>query len=873
MTLLNSLKPKTPNVQDLLNELQTGTIKNHVTNCISEVSMDALEKLGANGGVIYDFEGGTFPFNNSRIGWEFLNHTYREKKFYVAYGVKQNYLCDKVNYSIPGYPYASTPFDQLDRIYLDNCIYNPPAIVSRYGGFYGEQVMSKLCSMTEESSCEPFAKGPGYALTIQKQLEDYVSRELPLCVNFSAFVARMPVDIQVTADPSIKSTIHNTDLLMNAKYPIMITFEGEKPITKIIDYQSNLKVRLGSLYNFLFNVLSVDTQNIGFDAVLNYTHSGFWKQGFELTKTDNPCLSCPLPYYHDDVVEVVDRKSLVNGKAFLFRAAVKNRRPAIDFMETLNVDLAQTNFIIKYLDGFDPDDISTDFYLLSLTFGEDRCRGTASAPPAGYVIQAFETGSDSGPGSQIEGVAPGDYPKEGLDEITGMAPQIFAASPNCPPNEQGDYAGNNFINVDGILITGYRLVKVGSTCFPACGPAGSAIPCPNIAGYGNVQGCAKGNSQSGRCIMSKSASTWESCFPPTSSAPFGDACVVGPSNEYFVPHGSYLDRQYEPKTVNYCMWTWEPDDGGACNCGEHIYDSSCKPSACVYYPDGLNWDCCDVCKPGEFCNNNKQDCGETGVDEGNVCDLYDCDSCTGCDGATPPPTGITGGWCERDPRVSNPATGKLLRSNLLWMPLEYQDLGNHQVAILAVDDSGLFDYQKFQINITDSRHTDPARQNCIRECIVEMCSKTSVGAVDCNLNCDPLVQDRATCRAQGTALCDWTKSFHTGKAPYSECVGWCEVAENACDSECADNIYVGWRCFPPGSGRTTACRQCVYNIRHSGDLERHLDCHAIIESGACISQMPNCFWIRENQSNTFVDSCFNDTSLHTANPPAYILFS
>ena len=848
----NALKPETPNVQKLLNELQTGTIKNHITNCISEVSMDALEKLGANGGVIYDFQGGTVPFNRSRIGWEYLNHTSYERIFFVRYGVRENTLCNQVNYTIPGFPYqnGSITFNQLGAIYNDHCLYDSVEY-SRYGGFYGQQILSKLCSIARESTCEKFAIGVQHALTMQTQLEDYVAQELPKCVNFSAFTQRMPVNITTQSDPIIESTIHNSDVLVTAKYPIKITFEDQKPITKIIDYQTTIRARLGLIYNFLSHTLSMDSQQAGFDAINDYTRSKFWRQGFELKKTNDACPTCELPYYYDDVIEVTDWKSLVNGKPFIFRAAVKNRRPAIDFVEDMEIDLSETNFVIKRLEAYDPDDISTNYYLLSLNFGENRCRGMASAPRIGYVTEVFDTDSE------IEGVGPAEYPQGGLEEITGMGTKNLGEScsvdSDCLNGEQGEYA-DNWADFGYGPITGYYLKCYDDECVAACGPRKpNAYACPNMPGdAGITEACFKGNQFPGRCIMKKSVGgNWESCFH--SSSPNSDACVRGPGGQWFVPHGSDLsDGDY------HCMWTHD-DPSTGCNCGGGLpypYDREhCFPAKCEV--DSV---CC------ETCDNGKEDCGEIGVDTGGpcVCETFDFNTCE--DPAPLLTPGPGGGWCERDPRVSDVSTGELMRSNLLWMPVEKQDIGTHDIAILAVDDSGLFDYEKFNIHIFNSEYDDPPEQNCIKECIVEACSSYASDADQCGF----CTQD---CNV---SACDWAEIFKTpGKGPYRDCREvWCTNSENACDDVCADDKYVGWRCYRPGSGgRTLSCRRCTYNIGHSGDPERHVNCHDITNSGACINYMPNCFWIRENQSNTFVESCFNDTMLHTASPPAYIIFN
>jgi len=68
MFIKENLEPKRYGLEEILDELETGKIKNHITNCITDVSMDGLEMLGANGGFIYDFQGGQIPFRSLNLG-------------------------------------------------------------------------------------------------------------------------------------------------------------------------------------------------------------------------------------------------------------------------------------------------------------------------------------------------------------------------------------------------------------------------------------------------------------------------------------------------------------------------------------------------------------------------------------------------------------------------------------------------------------------------------------------------------------------------------------------------------------------------------------------------------------------------------------
>ncbi len=365
LALRRTAKPETQRIQEILNELETGSIKNHITNCVVQIAMDGIERIGANGGVIYDSEGGKIPFNDKVLGENYLNYTYLNQPFFVAYALRENTLYNKIVYEAPGYPYPDTPLDGLNSIYNSDCLYNPSC--SAYDGFYGQNVMSKLCYLAHESGCEGFATGIEIGLTIQRQLEDYVATKLPMCVDFSAFTSRMPADVRVEeelgveAKPVVEANIHESEVVFLVKYPIRISFENQEPVTKVLNYQTTLKVRLGLMYNFLHNALLRDSKLIEFNINNEYILSSYYSDGLELSKINNPCTTCPLPYIYDDIIEVRDTKSLVKGKSFLFRVAVMNRKPALDLIDDVSLDVSD-NIQLK---AFDPDDSDVTYMFLS----------------------------------------------------------------------------------------------------------------------------------------------------------------------------------------------------------------------------------------------------------------------------------------------------------------------------------------------------------------------------------------------------------------------------------------------------------------------------------------------------------------------------
>ncbi len=376
---INQLKQKPTSVKKIIDELETGRLKNHVTNCMATVAAEGLEKLGANGGVIYDFEGGNIALQNMVLGTDYLNYTYLDQTYFVAYGLRKNNNCSIIDHTILGYPFPGASIDELSIIYKDNC--RTITAQSGYDGFFGQIVMNKLCILArqfEQPYCEGFANGEIMGLTIQAQLENHIKEKLPLCIDFDEFIQRLDANVTVDLAPIVETNIHDADILLVAKYPITISFENKEPITQIISYQTTLNVRLARVYNFLHNALLQEAKKIDVNIASDYiTADVYMKQGIELTRIRAPCTDCQAPYKYDDIIEVIDRNSSVDGKPFIFRVAIENRRPVLE--PILDQEITSVNNILEVpLTAQDPDDTTISYRFISSGYGNENCGEEAS---------------------------------------------------------------------------------------------------------------------------------------------------------------------------------------------------------------------------------------------------------------------------------------------------------------------------------------------------------------------------------------------------------------------------------------------------------------------------------------------------------------
>ena len=362
LAVKEAARPKTNTLEGVLNELKTGSIKNHITDCVKQLTADAVQSIGFNGGVIYDFEGGTIPFRAQEHGRDYLNFTYENKTYFVSYALKKNKACPVIDYSIPAYPHPSVALDQLVSTYnTEGCRF-----LSSYDGFFGESRLNKLCYSAKESSCEPFAKGDQLGLTIQRQIEDYIASRLGRCVNFSAFARNMEADIREESEPVVDLVMRDSELIINVQYPVTIAFEGGEPVTRITEYQTSMNLALARTYNFLYDILRRDAQRYDFDLLKEYVASEYWREGLSVIKMRDKNHDASLPARHDNIIQVIDRESVVNRKPLTIRAAVENRRPVLASISNQTLDLDDDIYVVKIpLQGYDPDDLGITYYVSS----------------------------------------------------------------------------------------------------------------------------------------------------------------------------------------------------------------------------------------------------------------------------------------------------------------------------------------------------------------------------------------------------------------------------------------------------------------------------------------------------------------------------
>jgi hypothetical protein len=386
---------ETVSTNKLIYEIESGLAKDHITGCMYKIASDGLEKMGSDGGYIYVNDGGTIPLDLTHEGTDYLSYIKGQRAYYVAYGLRENRFCPLVKYTLPDYPYANEYMKNLSGIYVNDagCTYSHSA--ADYDGFFGQNSMPKLCPFIDGSGCKVFAKGDMPGLTMERQLEDYMASKLPLCVNLSSFADQYDADIAQNGKIAVKASIRDNDVEFAVNYPFKISFAGQTPINKVVDYQTVLKVRLGAIYDFIYAVISRDSRDLYYNSSLSNQISANYKPGFSFKKIENACKTCPYRYKFDDIFEVIDTQSILNGLPFIFRTAVQERVPVFDLLKAQydynlsDYNTPNYNVVDIPLNALDPDDDGLKYVFMSDGFDGWRENESLIVPDTGSGTKLF----------------------------------------------------------------------------------------------------------------------------------------------------------------------------------------------------------------------------------------------------------------------------------------------------------------------------------------------------------------------------------------------------------------------------------------------------------------------------------------------------
>lgn len=277
-------------------------VQDYVTQCLDLMARAAIEQLGSQGGVLYTTQGGMIPEPGlTELGIRYV--TVEGAK--VAYAIQppQGAVGAVFFSQLPEYPWATFP-----SIYDDN----GTLLLAEYlQGYYG---INKLPQLQRPD--------PG---SVQEQLETVVLGRTRSCIDVSVLEQQGIRIVEGTPFLRVVFGERGTSFLLT--YPLEVTSTVSGTSADIDAFAVELPVRLRTLMDVAHTVVDKDVTDISFD-----TSSLVLKDIAISTQRD--------VYQSDDLLVFNDPYSSLGGRPFVFRAARKNRAPALVWIPNVTVDAA-----------------------------------------------------------------------------------------------------------------------------------------------------------------------------------------------------------------------------------------------------------------------------------------------------------------------------------------------------------------------------------------------------------------------------------------------------------------------------------------------------------------------------------------------------
>ncbi len=343
----------------------TKPITEYVTNCLEIAARDVLTTLGAQGGVLYQSQGGTILDPSPAL-------------FGIDYAVVDDaripYLIVPPEQHIepffftrpPHYPWDTFPFvEDADKPFLT--------------GYYGINKLLPLHNWSQDS--------------IQVQLERAVAARTALCTDWKQFetqgftIKKEDPSARLVVAQNLSQLSTEETITFTLDWPIEVT-DAHGSTTNLQAFTTTVLFPLGTIYYAVKSFIDKEVQDI------NNTPSSTSQYTFFVSHD---------VVHKDDVVTLQFPRVLLNNKPFEFRFARKNRPPALfytkpEFFEShawhagIVFEAAGKKIIVKdpcpdtafpssmFLDSLDPDEDTVTYTLEPLPAEFKTPTGTS--PPS-----------------------------------------------------------------------------------------------------------------------------------------------------------------------------------------------------------------------------------------------------------------------------------------------------------------------------------------------------------------------------------------------------------------------------------------------------------------------------------------------------------
>lgn len=266
-------------------------IENYVLRCLESTTDQGIFLLGRQGGLIYKSQGGPIvDFREDDEGKLFLKH----ENFNVGYSIMPlGRQLGKYSNAAGAYPWETYPFESSNNK------------VMTQKGIFGISGLMPLNSSYGANSFE-------------FQLKTYVLNNFLKCTNWTIFEGQYDI---IAEEPKLELFFSQEGANVVLEYPIEITELASGKKTNMKDFYTKSNVRLIRMHRIVSELIEKDNTDMDFNL--------------DSAQPDNKISIGVVNDVSskDDLVIIRDEGALLNGAAFEYVFARKNRRPALYFIE------------------------------------------------------------------------------------------------------------------------------------------------------------------------------------------------------------------------------------------------------------------------------------------------------------------------------------------------------------------------------------------------------------------------------------------------------------------------------------------------------------------------------------------------------------
>jgi hypothetical protein len=334
-------------------------IKDYIESCLEKTTRDGINLLGAQGGLIYENQGGIVisPLQLVQgVDYIILNKGGTETN--ISYGLK--------TINVPSFSCEdSTPSTLITCKNQETTTHNlypwenfPTALSGQEctdAGCFGRNTLSPLTGTS----------------SMYDQIKVYIENKIEKCTDFSIFT---PQGFNISKNGTVKVEVKTNDktVVSTLIYPLSITDPTSKKQTKIEEFYYDTNIRLKTLHTIAEEITILD-KNYGDFEINNPTHhgpiTGLYNNIIIDILTFDPLNNLIFPI-QDNIVRITDNSNI--NRPFIFQFARQNRPPALEEMsshQTRPIGDTITNADFSII-SHDPDEsTTTTTYFTSTTLG------------------------------------------------------------------------------------------------------------------------------------------------------------------------------------------------------------------------------------------------------------------------------------------------------------------------------------------------------------------------------------------------------------------------------------------------------------------------------------------------------------------------